>query len=906
MNTSWEWPGSRWWRTDIHVHSPASLDFGNAPDRADPDWGAWLSAVTNAGLDAVVVTDHNTAEGIAHLQEASTKRDGGPVLFPGVELTAADGTHLLYVVDPSCTRSHVDDFLSRIQVPVDQRGRDTARSPLSVEQILEECDDDALIVGPHVNCSKGLLKLTAQERIAVLKHPRLAAVEVVPGDEADSDLLDGSRPEVGRVLSKVWASDSHEHASVGQRFTWVKMTRPSLEGLRLAFLDGAGSLQPVTSRDAADPNQHAALAIERMTVRRAKFMGHLTPMEVQFNPWLNAIIGGRGTGKSTLVDLCRKTLRRDRELDTSKSAEGSLRQAFDQRMRVASRGDEGLLTDETEVEIVYRKEGERFRLSWSHDGAAPPIALLGKDESIPEEGSVRERFPVRIYSQKQLFELAQDPNALLSVIDDSTKVRRAELDRALERAEARYLSLKAEARAAGKQAQDLPARRASLGDIRRKLELLQQGGHAKILREYRLRRQQDDTWEAILQTTLHAVDRVAIAAESLSVADLGPEDHGDPDPARQNLGHAHADIKEAVSSLQEQVLAAVADAKKRIASAEESESLRTWRAAVLHSEATFREASNQLREEGISDPDEYTQLLGKAADLEQEIQQLEAEGRRADQLEEDARRELASYRQLREALTERRRGFTLETSGETIRVKVDAYQGARDLPEKLAEVLSIRAFLEDRKALATAIRSSDNGEWRWQQLDNVVKHLEQAATGVGNAYPAKDGRFLSALRKIPPERFDRLALYLPDDALEVSFREETGRPWKPLAQGSPGQQTAALLAFVLGYGSEPIILDQPEDDLDSTLIYKLLVRRLRETKVKRQVIVVTHNANIVVHGDAELVLSLESHHGQSRIVCSGGLQEQAVRNEICNVMEGGSKAFKSRYRRIMASSQSQP
>ena len=906
MNTSWEWPGSRWWRTDLHAHSPASLDFGGETDRTNPDWQRWVSAVADTDIEAVAVTDHNTAEAVDHLREAIANVDKGPVLFPGVEITASDGTHLLFLADPGCTRSHVDDFLSRIQIPVDQRGRDTARSPFSVEQILDECNDDALIVGPHVNRPKGLLQQNGQGLIAVLRHPRLSAVEVVPDDEAVSDWLDGSHPEVDRTLSQLWSSDGHSYCQLGRRFTWVKMTRPTLEGLRLAFLDGAGSLRPATSEDPGDPNNHAALAIERITVRNAKFMGHIEPMNVAFNPWLNAIIGGRGTGKSTLIDLCRKTLRRDEELDSSKATEGSLRQTFNRRMRVALRGDEGLLTPDTQVELVYRKEGERFLLSWSCDGQAPPIALLGDAEPVVEEGNIRERFPVRIYSQKQLFELAQDPNALLSVIDDSTTVRRAELDRALERIEARYLSLRAEARAALKQAHDLPNRRASLGDIRRKIEHLQQGGHARVLQEFRLRRQQDDTWEAILQSALHAVERVDQAADDLSVADLGFSLDVDSDPAQESLGRVHQNLTSTVASLRQQVRTAVQVARKSVAEIRAGESLGSWRTAVAASEAAFQDASSQLREEGISDPNEYTQLLKKSADLEQEILDLQAEGERARKLDAEAGEELKRYRELRAELTERRRNFTVETSGETIRVEVDPYRGQDDLPATLAEILNIGAFADDRKALAERIGPAEDGTWQWERLDGVVEKLARLVVQQSNDWSAKDGRFLSALRKIPPERLDRLALYLPEDGLEVRFREDRGRPWKPLAQGSPGQQTAALLAFVLGYGSEPILLDQPEDDLDNTLVYKLLVQRLRETKIKRQVIVVTHNPNIVVHGDAEFVLSLESHHGQSRIVCSGGLQEQAVRDEICSVMEGGSEAFESRYRRIMPASRARP
>jgi predicted ATPase len=125
-----------------------------------------------------------------------------------------------------------------------------------------------------------------------------------------------------------------------------------------------------------------------------------------------------------------------------------------------------------------------------------------------------------------------------------------------------------------------------------------------------------------------------------------------------------------------------------------------------------------------------------------------------------------------------------------------------------------------------------------------------------------------------------------------------GSGFRSIQEGSPGQKTAALLAFLLSYGKEPIVLDQPEDDLDNHLIYDLIVTQLRNIKQRRQVIVVTHNANIVVNGDAELVVALRARNGQTQIETGGSLQEKAVRKTICEVMEGGEKAFEQRYRRI--------
>ena len=130
-------------------------------------------------------------------------------------------------------------------------------------------------------------------------------------------------------------------------------------------------------------------------------------------------------------------------------------------------------------------------------------------------------------------------------------------------------------------------------------------------------------------------------------------------------------------------------------------------------------------------------------------------------------------------------------------------------------------------------------------------------------------------------------LWFPSDDLQVTF----GPNRRLIEQGSPGQKNAALLAFILSYGNEPLLLDQPEDDLDNELIYNLVVERLRNTKSKRQVIVVTHNANIVVNGDAELVFPLEVIDGETYIRQAASIQEKDVREAICNILEGGKKAF---------------
>lgn len=907
MNTSWNWPGSRWWRIDLHTHSPASHDFKPEANRTRPDWSQWVKAVRDAGLDAAAITDHNTGAGIAKLKEAAADLDDAPVLFPGVEVTASDGVHLLLLMDPSCNQPHIDDLLTRVEIPVAQRGHQTARSPLSVEHILDRCGDDALVVGAHVNGPDGLLGLEGQQRLAVLNNRHLAAAEVNPDLEIDASWLDGSRPQIRRKLSRIWSSDGHSVATLGRRFTWVKMTRPDLEGLRLALLDGPDSVKPAVG-EAPDPNAHAALAIESITVRKARFIGRQSPVTVGFNPWLNAMIGGRGTGKSSLVDFCRKALRREAELDGSdRSDEGSLRTLFDRRMRVPkSRRNEGLLTEETRIEVVYRKEDERFLLCWSPNPTNPSITRLDGDKGVPEEGDIRERFPVRMYSQKQLFALAQDPNALLTVIDDSQVVLKPELDRQMDQLAARYLSLRAEARAASRQAADLPGRRALLADVRHKLEVLERGGQAQVLSKYRSLRQQNDTWNAIREAAAQAVDSVQRSAGELSVADLELGAAAASDSAQAGLMRAHEKLRLVVDELRVAVRDRVVQARADVGEIDEGGDAVRWREAVEGAEREFEEATAQLANEGISDPGEYNSLLQQAASLERDIEALERDRTRAEALDKESVEALTEYREQRSELSKRRRRFATETSSEVIRVVVETFANRDRLAERLADILGIERFENDRQAMAGRMQPEQGRPWSWERLDRLVADARQLLSGELGSWPAQDHRFEAALKSVPPERIDRLALFLPEDAVEVGFKDRTARGWQPLTQGSPGQQTAALLAFVLGYGSEPIILDQPEDDLDNTLIYELLVSRLRETKTRRQVIVVTHNPNIVVHGDAELVLSLKAAKGQSSIHRQGGLQEREVRDVICSVMEGGREAFESRYKRIIPPGSSEP
>lgn len=118
---------------------------------------------------------------------------------------------------------------------------------------------------------------------------------------------------------------------------------------------------------------------------------------------------------------------------------------------------------------------------------------------------------------------------------------------------------------------------------------------------------------------------------------------------------------------------------------------------------------------------------------------------------------------------------------------------------------------------------------------------------------------------------------------------------KSIAKLSLGQQQSILLAILIhSESTNPLLIDQPEDNLDSEFIYKTIVTNLRKIKEKRQVIIVTHNANIAVLGDAELIIPLKSTSVKSQIISRGSIDKPDIRNLCCDILEGGKRAFNNR------------
>ncbi|HEY4085423.1 MAG TPA: ABC transporter ATP-binding protein, partial [Bryobacteraceae bacterium] len=153
-----------------------------------------------------------------------------------------------------------------------------------------------------------------------------------------------------------------------------------------------------------------------------------------------------------------------------------------------------------------------------------------------------------------------------------------------------------------------------------------------------------------------------------------------------------------------------------------------------------------------------------------------------------------------------------------------------------------------------------------------------------------------------PELIHALERIHVDDLPRLTVTRVVSTPGLPprprireFMQLSLGQQQSVLLALMLSSDrTSPLLIDQPEDNLDSEFIYSTLVPVLRRAKERRQIIIVTHNANIALLSDAEQIVILKSTSEKASITHRGSIDDVGTRDAACEILEGAHEAFRLR------------
>ena len=253
------------------------------------------------------------------------------------------------------------------------------------------------------------------------------------------------------------------------------------------------------------------------------------------------------------------------------------------------------------------------------------------------------------------------------------------------------------------------------------------------------------------------------------------------------------------------------------------------------------------------------------------------------ELAENRRKQFQARNQLATDLTDSLDG--------AVRIEVD-FQGQRD---ELAEELASLKTKTNRETLRSLAEHDDCtpetlGEAMLDGPDKLRKEFGLTAAQAAGLVNRTD-----------TEQKLRIQEFAIPDRVTIEFNiadpKESPR-YRDLTRLSVGQKATSILLILLAQDRKPLVVDQPEDDLDNRFIFNDVVGRLREAKDQRQLLLATHNANIPVLGDAELIVVLEAEESGGKptghIEDAGSIDSDSIKRAVTLILEGGREAFRRR------------
>jgi DNA repair ATPase RecN len=601
----------------------------------------------------------------------------------------------------------------------------------------------------------------------------------------------------------------------------------------------------------------------------------------QFSPNLNCIIGGRGTGKSTIFEAVRCIA-----LDRSES-------------KVV---DSEVWPDELHV-VWCDQAGQHHTLYRPKEGVVtnpgdPDIGPCSFDLDCFGQGEA-----ARISVQAQT-----NPLALLSYLDKFVDL--SEATAAEELARERLLNLQSEIEKAEQNVQLIPQYERLLTTTRQQLAALQKPEVKELIDLQRQLATEQEVRAQILAKIQSAKDDVGRAFPKRALQDI----INLADPAKLTVGTIEFQaivagvtaFKTAMSTAETQIRSDLAGVERLVTT-----QMTSWKAKEGDAQRRIDAKRRELKALKVSFDMSYISKLAKdEASHEQWVKNLNSwkphltvqRKQRIVALQERwaARNRIATLREtfgreatatLREALSDlqvslkyARNAYSPDAADQIIQVmawKTNQQPRANWLVERITIPVLLGAIQRKDPTAILALRTPEGVEvFKRDEAEMIIERLGAPAV-----------RF--ALERATLHDLPRLQVSreIPDGK---GGRRRAVRDFSKL---SLGQQQSVLLALMLSSNSHrPLIIDQPEDNLDGEFIYSTLVPVLRRAKERRQVIIVTHNPNVAVLGDADLIVVLKAVNDRGGIVARGSIDHPATRDAACSILEGAREAFLRRAR----------
>jgi DNA repair exonuclease SbcCD ATPase subunit len=608
--------------------------------------------------------------------------------------------------------------------------------------------------------------------------------------------------------------------------------------------------------------------------------GFLPGLSVNIPRGLTCIIGARGSGKSTLAEAIRFAV-----CGTSAAPKHCV------DLVQANLAGGALVT------ITALAEGLN-RYTIKRGLKQQPVLLTSDGRAIDAVDLDRGTFlPLDAYSSPEIEAIADE--VLGQTRRNLLDALRSEQMRAI------HLSLAESARAldanadrirtAQRTSQDLTEQVEELGDVRARLSALAPSDREPTADFVRLSRQQQlnqretaklDTLDRDLKTVGQTLDQLRREAQLVFKACLGEERSDNADMLRQyddQLAASLGTVEKHISAISDQIRKAqgtVDQARQSIVQAHASHA----------SELAKLTAANEAASEQARIRATLEQQVAKLQGLEEQRLEVNAELRTL----LDRRKSLkAAHILMRDQISTLREQVAAELqreAGERVRIRIMRNADHLAYQQMLVDALRGARVRNHDEIITTLMQLRPEQLAQLIQVNDCASFEELTSFG-----RERSRRILDAFREcIDPLALEVIAI---EDRIGIELNvSSAGQPnFRDASDLSRGQKCTALLPILLARRDSPLIIDQPEDNLDNHFIFETVVNAVQRLKRRRQMIFITHNANIPVLAEADLVLVMNSDGRVGVVEKSGTVDE--CREQIIDLLEGGREAFQLRSKR---------
>lgn len=845
--------GAKWIRADFHLHTKSDVEF-IYNDEENHFVKNYISKLKEQNIQVGVITNHNKFdfEQYKILRKKAKKED--IYLLPGIELNIDDGQkgiHTLITFDPDMwlrnDMDYINKFIDKTAPTEDHEFRyKNGRSKdnlINTIKLLNEFNKNYFIVLAHVNQGNGFFEELGSRRLDLKKEPTFqeSVIAIQKFRGKDNDII---KDVFNKIPAKIEASDPKNIDEIGKgNKCYIKISDYNFDAIKFALFDYENKVK------AEIPEQQNAY------IKSVEYIGgKLNNQKIFLNASMNNIIGIRGSGKSSVLETIRYAL--DIELSDRISDNN-----YKNNLVASVLGSGGKVLIE-----IHNNKGDCYKLQKTLNERT----IIYKEDEIISNLKPEHIIKLPLYfGQKDLSSIGDNQTIkefILRLI--SKKVTEQQ-----HTSEEISFNIKNIINSIDKINKDLNKKddiQSKIAELEVKIENFRTFGIEDKLEKETVFNKDERRISHVKKTIRQKINLfIDFLNDNNDFSSLKEYKSTENQEILNDLKKTTEKIEDILANQFDNQLNILEDLFIEI-----EEIAKKFGTKKIALQEEFAKIKREIKLPSNIKADDYQKYKSNLENYNLQLKELDKKTKQKKDLKNELYQLLVKLKDSWQKEFETIRSEISNVNNQQNSIKINAiFKGDKT---------SYASFIQDM------VRGSNIRKQRIEELvsrynDLIDLYFDFEDNNRDFGYPEWfDDIF-----------YDNLLDFLPYRVPDTFDIEYNGRP---LIQHSLGQRASALIVFLLSlHENELIIIDQPEDDLDSQTIYNEMITTLKKLKTTTQFIFATHNPNIPVLGDCEQIFACTYDNTNEKInFISGGIDNKSVQQKIIDIMEGGEAAFEER------------